>query len=661
MPILPPLKTIIKTVLQKSWEWRTGAVLIASLMGARWLGAFAGLELVALDFLLRHRAPEGKDETIAIVLIKQAGTIEERDSFTDQQIIELLDAVFAAKPAVVGLHLFRNEQSDDPHRPQLIELFKRHENLFGLRKTLPPNQVEPIFKAPVNQFGISDLPVDQDGRIRRVFIVAYLPDDDQDPKNNPFQFSFSFKLAEYYLAQKGFLLKNSKTDPAAPSFIHPDTKKEVSIPRITPHFGGYVREKNIPDVQTLLKFRAGQDTFEILDADTILSSPERRKALADKIVIIGALESFPPRLVPVAVASNLQQQSGDILPQSGIPGAELEAHAVSQLIQAVEGDRPLIRTTHPILEDFVMALAGVAGVVIGIFVKSTMRKAFLLIIGGGLFFFLCWGVLYHFGFWVPIVSTITGFAITGMTYLGFHYQSQRSQIQSQELALTEVKVLEKERRKAIEHAFNTIHAGPLQRLSRLLRYAKDSADPHNPENTFILEELDALNKEIRSIGDRLRQEAIEDVYFIVSDSDIKLDLTHPMHEILYEVYSLCVQRKLPGFSKIKVRSVSISPFNCKSLDLDVKRQLCWFLEESLQNIGKHAMGTTKIQVIGKNISNCYSLKVEDNGPGITTSHIGAGTEAFYRLEAILQGKFFRFTKPGGGTVCELIWPSAFPP
>ena len=76
-----------------------------------------------------------------------------------------------------------------------------------------------------------------------------------------------------------------------------------------------------------------------------------------------------------------------------------------------------------------------------------------------------------------------------------------------------------------------IHAGPLQRLSRLLRSAKDG----NLQQDHIVQELESLNKEIRGIGERLRQEAIGDVYFFYSEGDIKLELTHPMHEVLYEL------------------------------------------------------------------------------------------------------------------------------
>ncbi|NER79351.1 MAG: hypothetical protein F6K42_07145, partial [Leptolyngbya sp. SIO1D8] len=45
---------------------------------------------------------------------------------------------------------------------------------------------------------------DRDGKIRRVFIGTYLPDETPDIReDNPFKFSFSFEIAEKYLASRG--------------------------------------------------------------------------------------------------------------------------------------------------------------------------------------------------------------------------------------------------------------------------------------------------------------------------------------------------------------------------------------------------------------------------------------------------------------------------
>ncbi|NEQ43992.1 MAG: CHASE2 domain-containing protein [Leptolyngbya sp. SIOISBB] len=654
----------LKRLARKSSKWPIGYAIIAGILMTRWLGLFSNLELLTLDFLLRNRLPEPPDEEIVIILFdlnivqNQGG----REELTEQQIAQLLKIVFAADPAAVGLNIFLDETSDDPGREQLIELFETHANLIGVQKALPPRKIDPPIDIPeaivAEQFGINDVPIDQDGQIRRTFLGSYLPDSEEIGDTNPFKFSFSFKLATAYLASQGYALENHPRKSQVPIFQQESDPGFFEVPLLNAHSGGYHREANINDIQSLLNFRAGSNTFEIVEAFQFFNRSLDPTFLKDKVVIIGKTDSDFPRFLSVAASSSLiQTEAGEdaIIPRIGIVGSELEAHSASQIIDAVIADRPLIYTLPSSLETFLIMLSGLTGIVVSLSFASSARSAIALLSFTVVGFGLCYWCIAQFGLWLPMTPMAVCMPLSGMVYLSFNYRSQRRVLRTQQAKLIEAKVLEAERRKAIERAFSAIHAGPLQRLSSLMRSTKDG----NLQQDYVIQELKSLNQEIRGVGERLRQEAIGDVYFFYSGGDIKLDLTHPMHEVLYEVYSLAVQRKLPGFESVKVRAVTIEPFNCKRLNLDIKRQLCWFLEESLQNIGKHAVGTTRIQVSGKHIDEFYRLKIEDNGPGIQSSHVGEGTQSFYRLETLLHGKFARFSKARGGTVCELSWPSSF--
>ena len=658
LPFLKASFTGAQSFFQQSSRWPVGYVMIAGVIVARWLGLFATLELAVLDVFLRSRPVAGIDEQVVIVLIEQ-DPVRVDENLSESQLAQLLEIIFSAEPAVVGLNVFREEFSDDPGREQLLDLFETHENLITVEKVLPPRPIPPI--APLSdrvaqtQVGLNDVPLDRDGRIRRVFVGAYLPDENEDATDNPFRFSFSFSLAETYLtAQRGYVLENHPTNPDIPIFKEPESPDFTSIPILEENSGGYVREADISKIQTLLNFRAGSATFEVVEASKLFDRSPELEALTDKVVIVDEIDAYFPRFLLVSASSNLVQdyETRDISPRIGITGPELEAHATSQIIDAVIDERPLIRVLPSIVEDILILISGMFGIFLGVSSQSTLRGLLSLITSTLMVLGICYLSIYSFGLWLPSILMTICLSLVGILEL-VNSRGQRRALYNQQSALIEVKILEAERRKAIERAFSAIHAGPLQRLSSLLRSTKDG----DIEQPFVLSELRALNKEIRGVGERLRQEAIGDVFFFVSSGDVKLDLTHPMHEVLYEVYSLSVQRQLPGFENVKVRAVSIEPFNCKQLNLDVKRQLCWFLEESLQNIGKHAHGTTRIQVLGKQVNEFYTLKIEDNGPGIQSTHIGDGTQAFYRLELALNGKFSRFSKKRGGTICELSWPS----
>lgn len=659
LPIFDYTIREFKAIFKKSWEWRIAYGLIGGFIVARWLGAFSSLELITLDFFLRHRPADNRDDHVVIVLIK-TDSVQSDQSWSDRRVAELIETIFEAEPAVVGLNVFRGDAVDPLGRSQLIDLFEQHDNLIGVEKALPPQTIAPLPGVSEDiieqQFGINDFSIDQDGKIRRVFIGSYIKEKVPGISNPSFRFSFSFKVAEQYLNARGYTLESHPRDPTLPSFADSNQQHYWSIPKLRPTFGGYVRNEAIAPVQTLLNFRAGADTFEVINAVDLQNGTIDLEILADKAVIIGTDDAFFPRFLPISALSNSLDDSGDspaIRRRLGITGTEFEAHAASQLINRVLSDRPLINSIHPLVEDLLIVLAGLGGILIG----SAFREKQSSLWNGAFlgFAILCllvisYSLLCRLGLWLPIVPTTSILATTGITYIAF-YQSER-------LALTKARKLEEdaaklleERRKTIDRIFNSIHAGPLQTLAGLLRNVKDGKlDQH-----YLISDLKALNYEIRLIGESLRQEAIEDVYLADTRRDIRLELTHPMHEVFYEVYNLCLQKELPGFQDIKIRSVAFEPFECQHLNLEIKRKLCWFLQESLENVGKHAIGTTRLMVTGKLHADFYTLIIEDNGPGLTSDHIGEGTRFFQRLEEVLKGHYLRCSKPTGGTLCKLTW------
>jgi CHASE2 domain-containing sensor protein len=651
LPMINYILKELKAAFEKSWEWRIGYFLIGGFILARWLGLFSNLELIALDVFLRHRPAEEQDDHIVIVLI-ETDTIQREQNWDDRRIAQLLETILDADPAVVGLNVFRGQPTDLEARSQLAGLFDEHELLFGVEKVLPPKQIPPMsgMSGDViqNQFGINDIPVDKDGKHRRVFIGTYVDDGNENPDDNELKFSFSFRVAQKYLESKGFTLENYPDDPEIPSFWNQETRQHIKIPILERTFGGYVRNPDIAPLQTLLNFRSGTNTFQIVDAVRILNGQFDTDTLRDKAVIIGSNDSFFPRFLPVSASSNLvedDEENYPILPRIGIVGTELEAHSASQIISRVIADRPLIITIHPLQADLLIIFSGMLGIIASTITRSTSKSLFLLIFYFLFIVILCYVVLFRFGLWLPVLPMALALGLCGIIYLSYSYQNQKT-------ALDEAKKLEVERRKAIERTFNFIHAGPLQTLAGLLRKVRDG----HLERDSLLSDLEDLNKEIRGIGERLRQEAIENIYFIDTRKDLKIDLTHPIHEVFYEVYSICIQKDLPGFKKLKVRSVTFAALQPEKVTLDVKRKLCGFLQEAIENVGKHAIGTTRLVISGKVSEGYYCLRIDDNGPGIKSSHCGDGTKFCKRLEEAIKGKFSRISKPGGGTRCELIWP-----
>src|SRR5919202_4847681 len=221
------------------------------------------------------------------------------------------------------------------------------------------------------------------------------------------------------------------------------------------------------------------------------------------------------------------------------------------------------------------------------------------------------------------------------------------------------------RQQAMEQAFTQIHNGPLQTLALLLRDVQLETTPSQQ----LFQRLNDLNAEIRAVGRSLTDEAYPlsksaDALFTLNTATLEqtlrlgegtyLDLNRPLHNLLYEVYALTLKRNLPYFQTIQVKVRNFAPLEQSTLTLEMKRDLCLWLEEALCNVGKHAQGTTRIVVTGQHHQGQYVLKVQDNGPGLKAGQ-GQGTKQCNLLAQRLGGQFRRESLPKGGVICELSW------
>jgi two-component sensor histidine kinase len=85
----------------------------------------------------------------------------------------------------------------------------------------------------------------------------------------------------------------------------------------------------------------------------------------------------------------------------------------------------------------------------------------------------------------------------------------------------------------------------------------------------------------------------------------------------------------------------------QSLNLEIKRQLCQFLQEALCNVNKHAVGLTRLKVICAPDGQDYTIRVEDNGKGThqtnkRKSTSGLGSQQAKQQAKQLGGSFRRF-------------------
>ena len=653
-----PLKAFNKLVKPhaESLRWPVGVGIVVLVILARLSGLFSWLELLAIDTFLSHRFDEDIDSYITIVGL-DSDYLKNQEVVSDSQLVELIEVINDHSPTVVGINISRSPLANGD-RQKLLRLFESTDILIVSERILPPSPVQPLTglspETVLTQVGFNDQSIDSDGRLRRIFLGASEIVDSTGTEQ--FRKSFSLLVAEIFLEKHGYELSSGLWDRDAMRFQSSAGSAGlpwpqfggIDVPRLTPNAGGYMREPGIDGVQTLVNFRAGPRPFHVLKASAVSQGEFEPEEFEGRIVLIGTTDFLAARELPTPVASSLfADEEGSLV--SGMLGIELEAHSISQIVNAVLNGRALIRPLPLWLESWVILACGLCGILVGKISASTIKNLCWLALTGGVLMVSHYGLLVLAGIWLPVFPATTGLMAIGTTYIAFAHgerKSEKARQRSESLAET----LRQERHRAIERTFEEIHAGPLQTLAGLLRQVRDG----DTSKSTLLKGLNSLNVEIRRIGEQLRQEGI-DQFYITGNSKALIDLMHPMHEVFYEVYNTTLARQFPGFKAIKIRLVQFDPFNADDLDLELKRSLCCFIEESLVNVGKHAEGTTLLEVTGQLRGRFYTLCVEDNGPGIRSSRTGEGTRFNYRLQSLLGGSFLRRKNSSGGTTCRFTW------
>ena len=634
-----------------------GLGIIATVLGARSLGAFHALELMALDrFLtLNTQLPfETTDPDITVVEIDEPyveGTVEKGHTITADSLAIILKTVFANEPTAVGTDIVSYRiTGNEPNR--LLPQINQHSNLIKDANN-SSNLAEPIPGLTDNQLadqvGFNDLIFDRDGTVRRA-LLGFFQNGEADDYKTSFAIQVAkahFKFREKESENRLVELENGINDPETMRFGNRE------IPRISSTYG--YTDQQIYDVQTLINYRGSIKPFQIVSASELLASQNQKADLIKgKIIILSLAGASQDFAIPL---TNSEQVSDDSPLASGI---EIQTHIISQIVQAVEDQRPLIWTSQTTQYVFLIFFS-ILGVSCGRFSKETLSGFIGLALTIFASILLSYLFLLRIGLWLPLAATLVATTANGLIYINYAQNKRRwlKLIEQLDLALENERHLSEkltlERKKTIEHVFDSIHNGPLQTLANLLRRSRDET----VNLADICLSLEDLNREIRYIGESIKQDANDQKHSLdVSYAGTKFDLNIPLQELFQEIYDAMLSRPLVGFSSIRFTIISFDSIESEILSIETKRKLCRFLEEALGNVGKHAMGATRLVVTGKRKDTCYELTIADNGPGPNLSEVetGEGTRIGKEVEIITKGKFIHRPNKPKGFFCQLIFP-----
>ena len=176
-----------------------GLVASVLIIGLRSLGFFQFVELATYDIYLRLKEQQSVPEP-RVVLVQTVETDIQRLGewpLTDSRMAETLKKLLVHEPRAIGVDLYR----DIPVAPgtdELNSLLTSEKRIFIIEKfgTDESNHVSgPAVLQGTEQIGFADVPVDDDGVVRRGLLFL------DDGEN--FSVSLALRLAMCYLAEEG--------------------------------------------------------------------------------------------------------------------------------------------------------------------------------------------------------------------------------------------------------------------------------------------------------------------------------------------------------------------------------------------------------------------------------------------------------------------------
>jgi len=383
----------------------------ALLLGVRQLSWLQQLEVMAYDQMVRWRedfsgTPQKDPRLLVVGVSEEDIQTLNRWPLSDETIAQLLEKLSEYEPAVIGLDLYR-EIPYEPGGEQLAEQLKTP-NVIVITN-LGDEQAKGIPAPPgipTERIGFNDIVIDPDGSVRRNLMFA-------STEEGVF-FSFGLQLALHYLQERGISPTNSEDNPDNIFWGEAEFVPLISTD------GGY---QAIDDrgYQILLNYHSANNVARQVSVTEVLEGEVEPEWIKDKIVVIGtsapSIRDF--FLTPYSPAAE------ETSPK--MSGVLVHAQMLSQILDAVSGDRPLFSfwsEWSEILWIFAWALAG-GGLALGsrnALVLAASLPVLVCILGAVNFYLF---LNYR---WVPVMSPLVGVVLTSTSIVIYRaFTSQRQQ------------------------------------------------------------------------------------------------------------------------------------------------------------------------------------------------------------------------------------------
>lgn len=297
------------------------AIALGVVLGLRSQGMLVPLERALYDRWVQLRPDRPLDDRIVVVGITEAD-IRRLPTWplTDQVLARAIERIQAAKPAVIGIDLYRHLPRP-PGSPELTRALQAP-NVITIQEIDgspgPPIAYGP--QPPLDRIGFNDVVYDEDGVVRRALLLS------QNERGDLFQ---SFAL----LAALAYLQPRQITAVASPQ--NPDWMQlgQATLIPLESDAGQY-HHLDAAGYQIWLDYRGRQHFVDVVPLQNVLAAQVDPDRLAGKVVLIGTLAESSRDLffTPYSPTERYRAKMAGVL---------LHAQMVSQLLDLADGRRRL--------------------------------------------------------------------------------------------------------------------------------------------------------------------------------------------------------------------------------------------------------------------------------------------------------------------------------
>ena len=298
---------------------------LAALLGVRQAGGLEPLELVAFDWMTQWRSraifdkpPEETFDPRLTIMAIEENDIDyfEQWPISDELLARTLRKLLEYDPVAIGIDIYRDVPQHSGREALLKEL--QNPKIIAIENVGASEQVsvEPPPGVPPERIGFNDVPLDSDKVIRRALL--FLTDD-----SGEVVFSFALRLALPYLARHDIFPKNSSSDLRI-------YLGAAAIDRLQSSSGGY-QQVDAQGYQILLQYRTSKNVARTIALRDLLADRFDPDWVRDRIVLIGAT-------APSTKDVFFTPYSATSSDRVSVPGVEIHAHAVSQILTAACND-----------------------------------------------------------------------------------------------------------------------------------------------------------------------------------------------------------------------------------------------------------------------------------------------------------------------------------